>query len=831
MEHTSTVIDLVSAVTFLLLVAATVLALSKRLKLPFTVMLVVAGIALSEIAHWGGGVLSPLVEFHISPDVILFVFLPTLIFESSLHLDARELRRNLLPVLTLAVPGLLISTAIIGTIVSFFTPIDFAAALVLGAILSATDPVAVISLFKQLGAPRRLTVLVEGESLFNDATAIVASHILLGIAVAGYVSTQTVLSGIGDFFFVFFGGAVVGWVLAVATGFILGRVEGDALIEISLTTILAYFSFLIAEHALHVSGVMATVAAALTIGGWGRAKISHSVSEYLENFWEYLAYVANALIFLLVGLQINLMALAESWHMLIWVIFAMLIARALVVFTLVPLVGRLPGSDVINRKYQAVMYWGGLRGAIALAIALSLGDFRYADIFVVLVTGAVLFTLVVPGLSIEKLIKVLGLDRPPLADRMAEIEARLGAHQSAMASLPELQKDAAFSARTATRLNTRYQLTIDDAEDHFEEQRKTELDETQEYNLLLLKCFSVQKAFYHERLGCGHLSEQTYRNLVYALNVEGDSLRYEGTLPRVPPRSRWGRWCRNTWMRMVQRMGVFEGYAESIRSHSTAQDYEYAWAGYHGCVRVLASIDSLSQHSHTHNAVVSKLRANFERWSQGARKKLDTVEEQFPEFYHASQERLAERMMLHSQRDFIVGQRRSGAIPNTVATLLLEELDHEIRALRGYDTTQLKIDPSELLRKVPMFADLPEEEVPRILGCLKQRTVPARQDLIQQGASDDSLYLIARGRVSVIRIDEGREVEISQLGAGDFIGEAGFLKGEPRSATCRAMTPCAIYELKRRDLDVFLASCPGLHAALENSMRLRTVDVCMLDNR
>ena len=190
---------------------------------------------------------------------------------------------------------------------------------------------------------------------------------------------------------------------------------------------------------------------------------------------------------------------------------------------------------------------------------------------------------------------------PPLADRLAEAEARLGARQSALEELPELQKDATFSARTATRLRTDYQLEVDEAEDHFDSQRREELDEKQEYNLLLLKCFSVQKAFYYDKLGRGHLSEQTYRNLVYALNVEGDSLRYEGSLPRIPPRSRSGRWRRNTWMRLVQRLGLFERYAESIRSHSTAQDYEYAWAGYHGCMRVLANIDSLSRHSHTRN--------------------------------------------------------------------------------------------------------------------------------------------------------------------------------------------------------------------------------------
>ena len=824
MEHTSTVIDLVSAVTTLLLVAAAVLALSKRLRLPFTVMLVIVGIGLAELAKWSPWLLSPLVNFQISPDVILFVFLPTLIFESSLHLDARELRRNLLPVLILAIPGLLISTAIIGAVVAFFTPIDFAAALVLGAILSATDPVAVISLFKQLGAPRRLTVLVEGESLFNDATAIVASQILLAIAVAGYVSTQTIISGVGDFAVVFFGGAVVGWALAVAVGFVLGRVEGDPLIEISLTTFLAYFAFLVAEHGLHVSGVMATVAAALTIGGWGRAKISHSVSEYLENFWEYLAYVANALIFLLVGLQVDLGAVAASWHMLIWVILAMLLARALVVFTLVPLAGRLPGADVINRKFQAVMYWGGLRGAIALAIALSLGDFRYADTFVVLVIGAVLFTLIVPGLTIERLIKSLGLHHRPLADRMAEAEARLGSRRSALEGLPELQQEVEFSALAATRLRTQYQLTIDDAEEHFDKQRKQELDDTQEYNLLLLKCFSVQKAFYHEKLGRGHLSERTYRNLVYALNVEGDSLRYQGKLPRVPPRSKWGRWWRNSWMRLVQRLGIFDAYAESIRSHSTAQDYEYAWAGYHGCVRVLASIDDLSQQSHTHSSVVRELHACFNRWAQGARKKLDTVAEQFPEFYDASQQRLAERMMLHSQRDFIVRQRRSGAIPNSVAASLLEELDADIRTLRGYDTTQLTLDPSELLGKVPIFDDLPEQEVSSILACLKQRTVPARQDLIQQGNRDDSLYLIARGKVRVLRTEQGDEVEIAVLGAGDVVGEGGFLRGEPCEATYRALTPCAIYELTRRDVDALQASFQGLLAALEQGIMQRTAD-------
>ena len=249
---------------------------------------------------------------------------------------------------------------------------------------------------------------------------------------------------------------MVGWALAVATGFLLGRVEEDSLIEISLTTILAYFSFLIAEHVLHVSGVMATVAAALTIGGWGQAKISPSVGGYLEHFWEYMAFVANSLIFLLVGLEVDLPALFDAWNIVVYVVIAMLIARALVVYGLVPVVGRLPGAEHIDRRYQTVMYWGGLRGAIALAIALSLGDFRYAELFVAVVMGAVLFTLLVPALTIEPLVKRLGLAKPPLADRVALLEGRLGARRSGLESLPELQKRGVQAGDIEVHLLVRY---------------------------------------------------------------------------------------------------------------------------------------------------------------------------------------------------------------------------------------------------------------------------------------------------------------------------------------------------------------------------------------
>ena len=496
MHDTSNVIELVALIVVLLFIAGAVRAFIKWVNIPFTVALVVVGIALRYFAEHGPQFLRPFAEHDISPDVILLVFLPTVIFESALNMDARQLKQNLLPVLTLAVPGLVLSTGIIGGLVWWLTPFDLPSSLLLGSILSATDPGAVISLFRSLGVPMRLTILVEGESLFNDATAIVASRLLMGVVAGGFVFTpETAFSSGVDFLTVFVGGAVVGWLAPRIVGLILGKVDSDPYIETSLTTILAYLSFLVAEEVFHVSGVMATVAAGLTMGSWGQAKISGSVAGFLEHLWEYLAFIANALIFLFVGLQVNLSALYDSLDILVWVILAMLLSRAAVIYTLVPLVGRLPGTLPVERAYQTVMYWGGLRGAIALAIVLSLKDLPHAETFVALVTGAVLFTLLVQGLSIETLVHRLGLDKPPLADQVGSAEGLLSAKRKALERIPELQSGGLFSARIANDLSNQFNDEMKVLRGGLEELRYRELGPEDERLLIYAAYFPQRKRF------------------------------------------------------------------------------------------------------------------------------------------------------------------------------------------------------------------------------------------------------------------------------------------------------------------------------------------------
>lgn len=821
MEHAQHTAELVGVIIGLLLIAAGTLSFSKRFKLPFTVVLVLVGIGLSQLAEHGPSIFHLVAEYDISPEVILFVFLPALIFESAFHLDQRQLRRNLLPVLTLAIPGLIFSTAIIGLLIHLLTRIELAPALLLGSILSATDPVAVISLFKQLGAPKRLTVLVEGESLFNDATSIVVSRILVGVVAAGYFTAETVFSGTVNFFVVFLGGILVGWLAALLTGLALGKVENDPFIEISLTTILAYFSFLVAEEIFHVSGVMATVAAAITMGNWGRVKISPAVIGYLEHFWEYMAYVANALIFLLVGLRVELSEMFHSLDLLLWVILAMLVSRAAVIYLLVPLAGRLPGSEPVSRPYQTVMYWGGLRGAIALAIVLSLEPFAYRETFVALVMGAVLFTLLAQGLTIESLVRWLGLDKLPLSDRVARAEGLLAAKKCALERIPELQTGGLFSARIAENIQQQCLEEVAELRAELKEMWTREMDRDQERLLLFARGFSEEKTYYYDLFSKGHLSEQAYRDLCHSLDLQMEMVRVGKPLPHYTLHPPKGHPALDFIYRLLDIFFKFTRLPQQLRVGHIARNYEEAWGRYQGSSRILGKMEEIAREKSTTTEVVEEVRKFYRLWFESARERLDSVAAQFPEFTTAMQERLSGRLLLHAQKEVIESETRTGTIPVGVAENLLEELASEILVLSGRNLARLEVDTSELLRKVPFFQAIPPNEFDRIAARLRPHTVPAGEFIIRQGESGDSLFLIARGVVRVSRQVAGGEADLATLMTGDFFGEMALLHKEPRTATCRAVTPCALYELKHKDFEEICRVCPAIQGTLEEADRER----------
>jgi CPA1 family monovalent cation:H+ antiporter len=284
----------------LLVIATLVGIVARRLRMPYTVGLVIVGVALAVFFRQDDPV-------EINPALILGVFIPPLIFEAAFHLPMAELRRNILSILRLAIVGVLITTFLVGYIVHFGAGIPLEFAIIFGAIIAATDPVAVIALFRSMGVPKRLQVLVEGESLLNDGTAIVVVNIAVAVAIAG---SFDLLDGMGTFLYSAGVGLGIGLVLGILASFIIIRID-DYLIETAITFVLAYSAFLIAES-FHVSGVLAVVAAGLINGNIGPRGMSSSTRIVVFNFWEFMSFLANSFVFLLIGLVVDLDLLLDN---------------------------------------------------------------------------------------------------------------------------------------------------------------------------------------------------------------------------------------------------------------------------------------------------------------------------------------------------------------------------------------------------------------------------------------------------------------------------------------------------------------------------------------
>jgi CPA1 family monovalent cation:H+ antiporter len=390
---------------WLLIAAAIIAMLAKRLRIPYTVALVFGGLLLGAVRF---PLLSPLQSGNrpdwLTPDVILILFLPALVFEGSVKLDLRELLRNSVPLLLLANVGVLLASFATGYIVHWLIDLPVLVALLFGSIISATDPISVLAIFRDLKVNKRLSLIIEGESLLNDGTAVVLFGIVFGAVVAEKLSVPR---GVAQYFLAVAGGAILGSALGYLASRITGTVD-DPQIEITLSTILAYGSYLLAFH-LHLSGVIATASAGLILGNFGSKRgMSVRTRTAMESFWEYVSFVMNSLVFLLIGLEIHVRQLLRNWTLVTLAVAAMLVGRVLSVYLLIPLSNRF--SEKISFRWQPVIVWGGLRGALALALALSLpATFPYREQILDLTFGVVIFSIVVQGLTIKPLLKLLKL--------------------------------------------------------------------------------------------------------------------------------------------------------------------------------------------------------------------------------------------------------------------------------------------------------------------------------------------------------------------------------------------------------------------------------------
>jgi CPA1 family monovalent cation:H+ antiporter len=350
--------------------------------------------------------------------LLFAVFLPGLLFEAAFQLELGGYLRSWRAITLLALPGVVVSmvlTALLAVsiiaVLSPGTPLSWTGALVFGALIAATDPVAVTALFRRLSAPTRLTELVEGESLLNDGTSVV----LLTLMVAYTTGAAPTIGGLArDFAFIAAGGLVIGAAVGATASLMIRRID-DSMIGVALTTIAAYGSFVLADY-VGTSGVMATVAAGLVCGSFARrVGMPPNTRAAIDTFWQFAAFGLNSVVFLLIGLEVSLGGLVRSWGVIAVAYCAALAARAAVVFAVTLLLRRT--TERLPLAWSAILTWGGLRGALSMVLALALPlTFRERDVIETMTVGVVVLTLLLQGITVSPLLTRLRLvnsDRMP----------------------------------------------------------------------------------------------------------------------------------------------------------------------------------------------------------------------------------------------------------------------------------------------------------------------------------------------------------------------------------------------------------------------------------
>ncbi|HEY9769069.1 MAG TPA: cation:proton antiporter [Coleofasciculaceae cyanobacterium] len=460
------VTELVKISIILLLVATGVALLSRRLRFPYVTGLVLAGLPFTELLSRRIG---------LDPSLVLNLFLPILIFEAGINTDVSRLRSTFKPIALLAVPGAVLSSAIIAVVLKFGLGLTWIPALFVGVILANTDTVSMIAVFKEIPVPSRLSTIVEGETLFNDAAALVSFNLILQVYSTG---SLTLLEGIQQLLFIALGGCLVGLVLGYLSIPIFARLD-DPLSSLLLTVAVALGTFQVGQF-IGVSGAVAVVVAGLIFGNLGFSRNTSASSRItLLSFWEYASFTVNTFIFLLIGVEINLVILWRTLPAILLAVLAYQVGRVLTVYPLLAIVRWF--DRPIPLRWQHLLFLGNIKGSLSMALALSLPTtLPGREVLIALVFGSVLVSLVGQGLSLPWLVKRLKLSKfSATQQQVEELQAQLITSKAAQDELDSLLKSGVLPKAVYEEMRSAYQVRIASAEKTLRElynRRPDELD-------------------------------------------------------------------------------------------------------------------------------------------------------------------------------------------------------------------------------------------------------------------------------------------------------------------------------------------------------------------
>ncbi len=679
-------ISVISGIVGLLLVAAFSAILFRRINFPYTIGLVLVGILLFALGgHFRS--LEIMRHIHLTPNIILYILLPTLVFDAAINIDSRLLMKNLTPVLVLAAPGLVVATLVTGGIIAWLTPLSLGGAMLFGALISATDPVAVIALFKELGAPKRLTMLVDGESLFNDATAIVAFNIVMGIVIGGAWSASVLSSAAVNFVMVFAGGTLVGALIGYVMIQIIRMAGNDPLIEIAFSTVVAYAAFILANYYLQLSGVMAAVGAGLVVNYYSATRLTPEVRQYLKQFWGYASFVANSFIFLMIGLTEEYLAkeMESIPRILGYVgaaVVAIMVSRAAIVFLMVPLLNRMPRSEPVDWRNQLVMFWGGLRGALPIGLAVSLApDFPGRALIIQLTLGVVLFTLLVQGTTIKGLMKKLKLTEPSLSDRIARLSALEAATRS---GLQRIEQTDAFAenpnAPDIEKVREHYRGVLEKTRQELQEMLKGPAQMAQvRRETLWLQTNSIEHQTLTAIFEQGFVSEKTLRELEQASDIRRGQIQ-KGMMP--PPGTTY----------TPVRLRLLSYFARQAKSQESASGMLHrlefkdliSRMERHGASRivarhVLSELSRLADLCDVDESTRQACQAYYEGMKEQGRQQMEQLAKESPEAFRFLRLRTMRHAGLIAEKKAVEQLQQNGAIPEKVAGVLYDEMNELLK--------------------------------------------------------------------------------------------------------------------------------------------------------